>query len=220
MILSKIDIKDKLKDNNVLIVEDDADLAERLGALIEKYTGKKPVVKKCCNGKSEGGLDELISKGNSYDIIIVDVRIPKNEASLKIVEESTSMWETLQYKIMEYENAIDDAEAQEELETLWKKQEMHEIEIRKNIDPEAGITMIEGWVADYRGKNEGNLPSIPVLYLSSRTYDRLAEKVKNAHGPSGAIERLEPVPFRWLSKPASPDLILSTMANLLPKKQI
>jgi CheY-like chemotaxis protein len=197
------DVRHQLKDWRILVIEDDSDLAPRIEHLFVTYGAAAIVIKRCVVGPKEGGLDALRESGRKFDLVIVDIMLPREEDALQRCDDLQKKWNDLQKEAAELRHKKD---SQRRLSDLRKELQWLSETIRKEIDDKAGVKMIEQWCTTPQDRSvEDVIPQVPILFLTARQPEsfgqaELQQTTKHA---------------RWITKPALDWHVLTTAAELI-----
>lgn len=184
-----------LKGKNILIVEDEDFIADKIKKLLEGYTETTILLANCI----ESALKKI--QGHSiFDIILVDVMIPETKSNVEKVKEYEKRLDGLR-KDFEHLNSLD--KTTEVQNSLYKKRiERSEVlkGIESLIDEEGGIHLIER----IKAENKDKIPK-SCIFLSA-----IGNETKIKSGLNVAGEN-----SKWLIKPIPNAIILETCCNVL-----
>lgn len=190
-------ISEVLKGTKVLIVDDDEHLPQRLVNEFKRY-GSESNVKHTV----EEGLAELNDNGSEYDLIVIDVMLPKNEEDYKKIESYREELEEC-FRIIKDEDSADPDD--EEFKRKWERARGLRPHLHKRITSlirkKGGIEIIKEWLEQLKSEK-----APPILYLTA-----IGDEAIMAEG----IEATGAVNSIWLVKPVTVEKLLNTSAKLI-----
>ena len=191
-----------LNGKHILVVEDDPDLAPRLERLFSAYVERDVFVRGCLSGEDEGGLDALLCQEPPFDVAVIDIRLPRDKQRLDANRQMHETRSSLQQELVDQPSSGEKAES-EELALRRDRIAALDVAMRENIDPDAGLEMIETWVRSMR-KTHGDQwrAQTAIVFLTSRIADEVRERAQTAVEHS-----------RWLSKPMTGAEVLQAAAE-------
>jgi DNA-binding response OmpR family regulator len=197
-------IRKQLSDRRILVVEDDIDLAPRWERWLKEWGVREVVRRRSVRGKKEGALD-LLQHDSAFDLICLDVMLPRDDIDLHVSDQLQSEWDSIQAEILKMpqdkRTFRQIARLRSSLDELAKR--MHRL-----IDREAGARMVADWLeslpkAKTRHQRH-HLSPVPILFLTARQEDAVAKIV-------GA----EPDNSQWITKPVRQRSLVEAAAELI-----
>ena len=186
----------KLKNCNVLIVEDEKYLAEVLSKRFYQFTSVQPIIAHYMDEANKYVLEEEIE----FHLAIVDTMLPKSEGSYKSVNEKKTELLNVRKKI----NSAREHSLDNKLEAELEKYRYQRLKIIKSInaliEPEGGIDIIEEW------RNQQK--KFPILFLTAIGKEDIAMKGKRIAGEKSSV---------WIVKPVNSNYMLKKCEELLAK---
>jgi CheY-like chemotaxis protein len=180
----------------ILWIENDKQLTEILGRLLEEHLGKEFPVD-YARHKDEA-LQKLKARPNPYFALIVDIMLPKTAAGMEAAEEL----ETKRGELLDQLDGVNrDPSSKEYTKQMQRKALKNEIdEIDRHLDE---LTDLGGGI-DLLEKTRGDGPALQTLtiILSARTLPGLKERARNL---------VEAGKFYWIEKPASVETIVAIL---------
>ena len=197
-------IRQELAGRRVLVIEDDIDVAHSVRRLLIDYGVKDDdiTIKRCVEGDSQGGMNVLRREGWGFDLVVVDVMLPYDEAALATCDDLQHQWDQLQEQIAPLrgrKGVIAQLTRLRERLTIVSKR------LRATIDREAGVKMINQRLAETLKTAAEPFARRPaVLFLTARQEESFRSVL-------GECE----IPWRWLTKPALESQLVTAAAELL-----
>lgn len=192
--------REELRGARILVVEDDENVAERLVTWFTRYGASEVVVRYAV----DAGLEELKSKGEDYDLIVVDVMLPETEKAYKEIQVyRMKLKECLKILKQEEETDLRDKEFRESVDKARENRQYLLRRITFLIKKTGGIEMVRRWV---RGSKRKSSP--PIIYLTA-----LGSSDEINHGIAAA----EQENVEWLIKPVTVKTLMDTAAELIDK---
>ena len=146
----------RLLNRRILLVEDDAGLTERYDPNFRKE-GATIAVKRCM----ATAKDELMRNGDAYDLVILDIMLPRSERDLTDIEKLDSALGETRRVIREHDDP--GQHGTETLAAAYDKRTEILAERERLIDDEGGLKVVVHWTE--AGDPPGWRP--PVLFLTS-----------------------------------------------------
>jgi DNA-binding response OmpR family regulator len=196
--LKKDDVKKILEGKHLLVVEDDEGLSYRLVKEFERC-GVSRVAQEYA---VETGLRELNNKGTKYDLIVVDVMLPKTEDDFRHIQDFRKELKECR-KILREEDTADpgDGKYRQELAKARERWRPLNEAIALLIRKEGGIEMVKQWLEGLKGERHP-----PILYLTA---------VGNPNTKEPGLRAVELRHADWLVKPVTVDTLVDRAAELI-----
>jgi DNA-binding response OmpR family regulator len=188
------EIKDVLRDCQILIVEDDNTLAKHLITLFKNYTGKNPSVAHYMDQAS----NIFTRTQGKFNLAIVDIMLPETQQDYTDIQYFETKLEELRIRIERAIELSDEENKKIALTNARFERAQALREMQNRIKREGGIELVEKW------RSTSNL-IFPILYLTS-----VGDEVCKKKGLSVKGGNLD-----WVIKPVHTDLILNKCFNLL-----
>jgi response regulator of citrate/malate metabolism len=185
-----------MKQKQVLIVEDDTELAHCLKILFKGLTGTEPIV------AYQMAAATTAMQGNKIDLVILDIMLPQDEAAFNLICGHNKTIAELRKTIdsLDSDGSAWTAERAETLEDARQKRRSVLASIQKLIKVDGGIQLLNVWQ-----QNATKSTSAKVVFLTAVGDTRVG-------GYSNLIHKFETA---WLVKPVSNSIILASAARLL-----
>ncbi|MCK4517604.1 hypothetical protein KAT92_02425 [Candidatus Babeliales bacterium] len=191
------DVQNILQGKRVLIVDDDISLAGRIKRILQNHGGPD------CNIELAHCIDtasDHLKREVSFDLMILDMKMPKTKEDLEAVEEEGKELEGVR-AILRMEDEIDekDCAAVEEVAVAYEKRALMLSRIHSLQLNEAGITILK------------DCPSLPTLILTAFTNSEIKNRgldLLTHHGRPGD----------WVNKPVSEGSLIKKCVKLLAKQ--
>jgi DNA-binding response OmpR family regulator len=194
MTIDEKQVKNALEKCRILIVEDDRELANNLFELIKSFTQPEPLVVHTM----ETALKQVlkINKSIDFDLVILDVMLPRTEEQLKKIEQFQMELEELRNIIRALKSKTEGL-PQSEMEAARAKRARIQWQIDELVVPDGGIQLVKDW------HNAGI--QFPILFLTA-----VGDPEKINRGKASAGKCCE-----WIIKPAPDEEILAKCLTLL-----
>lgn len=188
-----------LEGKQVLILEDDQELAELLKELFENE-GANVKCKEC----REEAQRELSQQGIEYDLIVLDIMLPNMVKQIKRIRELDKELEKVR-RVLRQEDELqeDDTGLMMQLESAYDKRSAILVEREALIDREGGIGLLEELTKS--GKDTQQLP--PILVLTAVGKKDVVKAGLDQLGGCGD----------WIVKPVEPEYIIDKSVQLIQK---
>ena len=194
------EVKRSLRGLTILIVEDDAELANDIIEVLTPLTGQAPTVAGCI----ETALN-LLSEKAKYQLTILDVMLPRNEEDAIVIEELEQRLRSFRNEIADLERRDKEPLAQDKLRGIRYERANVIKRIDGLMDPQGGITLIERWKQLHLG-HPWPLPTVFLTAISNNAIKRTAKQVVGEN-------------CEWLVKPVSSRILIETCEELLARAQ-
>jgi len=204
-------IRERLKGRRVLIIEDDKDLAPRLGDVFKSWGVKATDIRyrRCVRGSDHGALDFLCSEADSLDLICVDIMLPWDEEALKTCDNRQHKWNELQEKVTKLRDRGPIAD--QDVNDMRSKLSVLSGQIRATIDRKAGVKMIIEWCKEMRKRSGKDwTPRAAILFLTARFEASLATEISEVKKYLSEFPKV-----KWITKPALELQVVTAAAELL-----
>lgn len=198
--LKEEEISERLTGKSILIIEDDESLSKRLVNVFKRF-GVVVDIRYCV----DSGLEVLKRNGLNYDLIVVDVMLPRTEDEFRQIQRCRSEEkECIKVLMQEDEDDLDDEELAKKLEDTRKQRASLLKRIVSLITDRGGIEMVDKWLSELMDKEKKRRPAI--FYLTAVGNEDMNSEGKRVVGD----ERVE-----WIVKPVTGTKIIQTAAHLL-----
>lgn len=182
-----------LSECNVLIVEDDSNLAERLKNYFKVITGILPTIV----DNMKDAIEIVLNDKNIFNLAIVDIMLPMDKDTYKKRKEFVNELEKVRNEIGKIDIFSSIDSEQKKLTELRIKRSEIQKWVEVYIIEEGGIEIVKKW-REYEKE-------FPVLYLTAVGNNALVNEVLS-------IARCY---AEWLVKPVSSDVIKSRAESLI-----
>jgi DNA-binding response OmpR family regulator len=179
----------------VLIVDDDASLANGISELFKGFTEQQPDIAHSI----EGAMGKLRDKKGKYSLVVVDVMLPRTETDYTKIAEFQEKLSEVTEKIQNADNGSEDAKKEIAMLIARKERSRMLQEIDEIIDISGGIKLVKKM---YQEKI-----IIPIYFLSA-----VGEKKRMEEGLKIAKDKSD-----WGVKPLTGNRILEKCVNLLER---
>jgi CheY-like chemotaxis protein len=185
-----------------LIVEDDKEQREAVTDILSEFF---PEFHREKATTFECAIEKVKEK---YDLLIIDVMLPKDKTAEKKIEElEEKRYELLNQTIPQSRNesdaSINPRPSDQSYAVLAIDQEM-----KRHIEMEGGVNVVEEYRNNTVGKDR--ICDTPVLYLTARGLPKLRQR---------GLSYISKNKVKWLEKPASRGEIREAIAKILQQKQ-
>jgi len=189
-------IKETLMGRRILIVEDNDSLAQRVRKEFGRY-GSEVSIKHTI----ESGLAELKENGSTYDLIIVDVRLPAKEKDYDTIKEIIKKLDECYEILLQESEATPCSEVSEKEEKAQESRSSLLELLSPLIRETGGIEMVKKWLC-----NSDKAKHPPILYFSAVADNDIKQNgIKAAGGKN----------VEWLVKPVSGENLMKIAVDLI-----
>ncbi len=181
-----------LLNRKVLIVEDDASLAEKIAQLLNTFTGIMPTI----SHSVQQALDDEAKSQCIFDLAIVDVMLPEDESAYSLICNHDKRLHEIHSIIDETTHLGSDIARERLFKARYERSQILAY-IDHLINPLGGIELVIQW-------RKGN-KHFPILYLTAVSDDTVRNTGQSIPGDHS----------QWLVKPVSSDEIIAKCCLLL-----
>ena len=188
-------------------MEDDPDFGPRLKQFLSELDFATVELRECVSGKERGGLSALLDADQPFDLVVVDIMLPDNEASLLNRRRLQRTYDAL---TADFQNLQHDPERETHESGLRGRLEEVLKQARSTINYRGGLSMLKEFQREKEKKNEK--AQTPALLFLTAIGDRSArEEAEQIAAELGAQ-------FEYLVKPQSVGKLRETVRRLLERQ--
>jgi len=203
--LKEEEVRERLVNRRVLIIEDDESLSKRLVNEFKRYRAEVLV-----KYYVDSGLEELKKNGSNYQLIVVDVMLPQTKEEFQQIQRCRKeVDECVKILMQEDEAPPDDDEFGKRLEKAREQRKSLLNKIASLIRKLGGIEMVKDWL-NWLTKNQDDedekIERPPILYLTAVGNEDAIDEGKKA---------AEDKDVEWLVKPVTGLRLLHAAGELI-----